>query len=126
MKLYLLFRRVYAFLERRMQRLHMRLLRTRVRKKRLLLRMLSLKKHILTNLKYVSEMLSVIILKRNVTRLKNRNDRLHESLAFDTRCADVALLLTFFFYLTLQTQIYMSCTLQTRNNMNYKINNLFF
>jgi hypothetical protein len=36
----------------------------------LLLRMLSLRKHTLTNLKCVSEMLSITILKRNVTRLK--------------------------------------------------------
>jgi hypothetical protein len=36
----------------------------------MLLRMLSLEKHILTNLKCVSEMLSVTILKRNVTRLR--------------------------------------------------------
>jgi hypothetical protein len=70
MKLYLLFRRVYAFLKRRIQRLYMRLLRTRVKEKRLLLRMLSLEKHILTNLKCVLEMLSVNILKRNVTRLR--------------------------------------------------------
>jgi hypothetical protein len=42
MKLYLLFRRVYAFLKRRIRRLHIRLYRTRVKKKRLLLRMLSL------------------------------------------------------------------------------------
>jgi hypothetical protein len=98
MKSYLLFRRVYAFLKRRMRRLHMRLLKTRVKKKRLLLRMLSLEKHILINLKCASEMLSVTILKRNVTRLKNRNDRLHESLAFDTRCANVALLTYIFLF----------------------------
>jgi hypothetical protein len=70
MKSYLLFRRVYVFLKRRMRRLHMRLLKTRVRKKRLLLQMLLLKNHILTNLKCASEMLSITILKRNVTRLK--------------------------------------------------------
>jgi hypothetical protein len=70
MKSYLLLRCIYAFLKQRMRRLFMRLLKTRVKKKRLLLRMLSLRKHILTNLKCVSEMLSVIFLKRNVTRLK--------------------------------------------------------
>jgi hypothetical protein len=70
MKSYLLFRHVYAFLKRRMRRLHMKLLRTRVKKRRLLLQMLSLEKHILINLKCALEMLSIIILKRNVTRLK--------------------------------------------------------
>jgi hypothetical protein len=126
MKSYLLFRRVYAFLKRRMRRLHMRLLRTRVKKKRLLLRMLSLRKRILTNLKCASEMLSVTILKRNVTRLRIETiDYTNRSLSI-LAAQTSRFLLTFLFFLTLQTQIYMSCTLQTRSNMNYKIDNLLF
>jgi hypothetical protein len=126
MKSYLLFRRVYAFLKRRMRRLHMRLLRTRVRKKRLLLRMLSLRKHFLTNLKCALKMLSIIILKRNVTRLKIKTiDYTSRSLSILV-AQTLRFLLTFLFFLTLQTQIYMNCTLQTRSNMNYKIDNLLF
>jgi hypothetical protein len=126
MKLYLLFRCVYAFLKRRMRHLHMKLLKTRIKKRRLLLRMLSLKKHILTNLKRASEMLSITILKRNVTQLKI------ETIDYTSRSLSILaaqtsrFLLTFLFFLMLQTQIYMSCTLQTRSNMNYKINNLLF
>jgi hypothetical protein len=126
MKLYLLFRRIYAFLKRHMRRLHMRLLRTRVRKKRLLLQMLSLKKHILTNLKCALKMLSVTILKRNMTRLRI------ETIDYTSRSLSILaaqtsrFLLTFLFFLTLQTQVYISCTLQTRSNMNYKIDNLLF
>jgi hypothetical protein len=99
MKSYLLFCHVYAFLKRRIRRLHMRLLRTRVRKKRLLLRMLSLEKHILTNLKCASEMLSITILKRNVTRLKI------ETIDYTSRSLSILaaqmsrFLLTFFFFL---------------------------
>jgi hypothetical protein len=126
MKSYLLFRRVYAFLKRHMRRLHMKLLRTRVKKRKLLLRMLSLKKHILINLKCASRMLSVTILKRNVTRLRiemiDSTSRSLSILAAQTS----RFLFTFLFFLTLQTQIYMNCTLQTRSNMNYKIDNMLF
>jgi hypothetical protein len=126
MKSYLLFRRIYTFFKRRMQRLHIRFLRTRIRKKRLLLRMLLLEKHILTNLKCVLEILSITILKRNVTRLKIETiDYTNRSLSI-LAAQTSRFLLIFLFYLTLQTQIYMNCTLQTRSNMNYKISNLFF
>jgi hypothetical protein len=91
-----------------------------------MLRMLSLRKHILTNLKCASGMLSVTILKRNVTRLRI------ETIDYTSRSLSILaaqtsrFLLTFLFFLMLQTQIYMSCTLQTRSNMNYKIDNLLF
>jgi hypothetical protein len=76
-----------------------------------LLRMLSLRNHILTNLKCASEMLSATILKRNVTRLKIETID-YTSRSFSILAAQTSrFLLTFFFFLTLQTQIYMSCTL---------------
>jgi hypothetical protein len=63
-----------------------------------LLRMLSLEKHILTNLKCVSGMLSVIILKRNVTRLRIETiDYTSRSLSILT-AQTLRFLLTFLFF----------------------------
>jgi hypothetical protein len=88
--------------------------------------MLLLRKYILTNLKCASEMLLITILKRNVIQLRI------EMIDYTSRSLSILaaqtsrFLLTFLFFLTLQTQIYMSCMLQTRSNMNYKIDNLLF